>query len=409
MQEQIWWRMYGPFDAGEDDLPHMGQLIRHFCKAQGFSTRELAERLTQLGWKVGERRMEQLLSDDNTSDPQQISRRKLLARALSIPPILLGLAQIPGAQAAVDTLVSVAKHAFNLDADALVRYDAILATYWDCFYNGSIRNSAQGIKQWRRHIEELSKDADPTSRPHTLTLLCRFDQLAAVVARDEGDLVSAMHYHNQSLRVAKQLDNPELLAAGLFRRARTSLHQGRTEKALQDMALAVRLARGARDNLRGYVYQMAGVTITLLPPTNETREQFRRFMHEAARILRKGAVEDDGSGVQFNASGYYQDRARGCLRLNDTDGALSAITFAEKAQSSLVARWQVELLTLRAHAYSLSGELEWACEQLEEAIVLVRASNSATKKRKIRQTFELIAARYPQQPEVRQLAAFMQG
>jgi len=57
-----WWSLYGPFDPGEDDLPHMGQVISHYAKLNGVKTNDLACRLTQHGLKMGERRMEQLLS-----------------------------------------------------------------------------------------------------------------------------------------------------------------------------------------------------------------------------------------------------------------------------------------------------------------------------------------------------------
>jgi hypothetical protein len=75
MEDNHWWRMYGPFDAGEDDLPHAGQVISHYARLSGLTASDLARRLTQRGWKVGERRVEQLQAQANVSDSQQISRR----------------------------------------------------------------------------------------------------------------------------------------------------------------------------------------------------------------------------------------------------------------------------------------------------------------------------------------------
>jgi hypothetical protein len=69
----------------------MGQVISHCAKLNGVRTNDLAYRLTQHGWKMGERRMEQLLSKHNIAEPQQLSRRRLLVKLLGIPPILMGL------------------------------------------------------------------------------------------------------------------------------------------------------------------------------------------------------------------------------------------------------------------------------------------------------------------------------
>jgi tetratricopeptide (TPR) repeat protein len=409
MSTDEWWRIYGPFKPGEDGLPHLGQVIRHYSKLQGYKTRELADRLSQLGWKVGERRMEQLQSDDNISHPQEISRRKLLARTLAIPPILLGLSHMSEVIHAAEVALPTAVKQVHIDTDSLLRYESLLATYWDSFYTGSVRRNADGIRLWQQHLEKLARDVDQSHRTHALTLLCRFDQLLAVVTRDNADYLSAMHYHNQSVRLAKELGNAELIAASLFRRAKTRLHEARMDKAMADMTEAVSYARHARDNLRGYVFQMAGELVTRLPATPETAMQFNRFMDGAGRILRKGPTEDDGSGAQFNQAGYFQDRARGCLRLHKTEDALEAIALAEKAQPPQMIRWQVELLALRAEAYLLSGEPEWACHLIEDALPLANTTQSVAKKQKLVEVYDVAAARYPNEPRVRQLRSLVKA
>src|SRR4051794_820614 len=124
-QSEYWWQIYGPFDAGDDGLPHVGHVIRHYSKLQGYRTRDLSERLSQLGWKVGERRMEQLQSDDNTSHPQEISRRMLLARTLAIPPILFGLSHFPDLALVVEAGIPNTAKGARVDTDTLLRYESI--------------------------------------------------------------------------------------------------------------------------------------------------------------------------------------------------------------------------------------------------------------------------------------------
>lgn len=230
-----------------------------------------------------------------------------------------------------------------------------------------------------------------------------------MTARDETDLITARHYHNQSVLIAKELNNPELLAASLFRSARTHLRQQDVEMAMEDLTEAVQCARGARDNLRGYIYQMAGEVVTQLPRSRATAHQFHRYMDAAGQILRKGRVDDDSSGARLSAAGYHQDRARGYLRLGEVDAALDAIALADQHQPPHMTRWQVEQRTLHAQAYAQSGEPEWACQLLEEAQHLAAATQSEIQKQNIRKVFQLVETQYPKEARVRQLAPLIAG
>ncbi len=410
MNEGRWWHVYGPFDPGEDDLPHLGQVISYYRRLHGVKTRDLAEMVTRMGWEVGERRMEQLQSDANVSDPQHISRRKLLMRALAIPPILLGLSQMADSAEISEQIATPAIPKRPLiGEDELLRYDVILTSFWDSFYQSSVRRYADGIKRWRQHLEALAQAVEATYRPHVLTLLCRFDQLAAIEAREEADFANAMRYHTQAVKIAHELNNAELLTASFFRRARTLLHQGNAQKAWDDMTQAVKYGQRARGNLKGYVFQMTGEVTTRLPVTNDTTAQFNRYMDAAGRILRAGKIEDDGSGAYLTQDGYHQDRARGYLRLGQNDEALEEIRLAEKLQQPHMFRWQVELLTLRAKAYAQSGDPDWACHEVEEALRLIQTTRSPLQKKNIREVYSILATRYPDQLRVRQLTAMVKA
>jgi hypothetical protein len=255
----------------------------------------------------------------------------------------------------------------------------------------------------------MTAEVDLSQRPLLLALLCRFDQLLAVTKRDETDYILAMHFHNQSITIAKELNNVELLAAGLFRRARTCLRLQQVERAMDDMTQAVQHARSARPNLRGYVFQMAGEVVTRLPKSRETVQQFSRLMDASGHMLRTGPIEDDGSGAHLTAAGYHQDRARGFLRLGETAEALDAIALADQHQPPDMTRWQVELRTLRAQAYTQSGDAAWACQQLEEALQMLSSTQSAIQRQNIRDVYRTVATRYPTEVKVRQLAPLIAG
>jgi hypothetical protein len=145
-------------------------------------------------------------------------------------------------------------------------------------------------------------------------LLCRFEQLAGVAARDRGDIAHALHHLNDAVRLAEELNNPELLAASLFRRAKTYEAHRQLPAALADINAALPYAQRSRDQLRCYVYQLAGELVSPLPPSQENAKCYRFLMDEPRRILHRGAIEDDKSFTKLSLTGYQQDRARGFLR-----------------------------------------------------------------------------------------------
>src|SRR5579859_1477717 len=84
MNKYYWWYAYGHFDQGEHNLPHIGQVIRHYRKLRQWSKEEFAE---VLGNTV--RYVAMLENEKNTHMPDLLSRRLALARILDIPLALL--------------------------------------------------------------------------------------------------------------------------------------------------------------------------------------------------------------------------------------------------------------------------------------------------------------------------------
>lgn len=388
-----WWETFGKFDAGEDELPQMGQVISHYMKLAGMKTSALVEKLEKAGWDIGERRMEQLLSKRNISEPQSISRRRLLCQILSIPPALMGLS-------ALSELTSNKEIKQSGKVD-FAQIESVLASYWDNFYGSSIQNHASGIMLWRNHVAKIAESG--SGRIQAQTLLCKFDQLVGITARDRNDFPSALYYHDESVEIAHELHNAELLTMSLFRRAKIHIQRKRIDLAYEDIKQALPYARRCRDNLKGYIFQMTAQIITLLPITPDSEIQFKRFMDEPAKILHKGNVEDDGSYVKLNQAGYQQDRARGLIRLNDIDGAMEALMVAEKLHSPNMVRWEGELAILRAQIYAQSGDVEWACHQIEEAWSLANATQSEVQRKQIKACYNDLANNNPHVHAVRQL------
>src|ERR1700760_4964138 len=128
MPYTYWWNMYGAFDEGEDELPHLGQVIMHYMKLAGLKPPTLREKLNNAGWEVGQRRVEEFLSKRNRDRPQDFSRRKLLCKILAIPPALMGIGVI--SQLNVSSQLTSPR----LDKDSILQAEISLASFWDNFY-----------------------------------------------------------------------------------------------------------------------------------------------------------------------------------------------------------------------------------------------------------------------------------
>ena len=67
--QNIWWYIYGPFDPGENNLPHLGQVIRYYRELRQWKAKDLADALGQ-----SPRHVYEIESSPNM--PELISRRQ---------------------------------------------------------------------------------------------------------------------------------------------------------------------------------------------------------------------------------------------------------------------------------------------------------------------------------------------
>src|SRR5689334_13777362 len=80
-----WWSRYGDFSPGEDNYPHMGEVVAYYRVKRGFRRQE--DLAVALG--CSKRSVEEWEREVTLSSPNE--RRKVLSRLLRIPPCLLAL------------------------------------------------------------------------------------------------------------------------------------------------------------------------------------------------------------------------------------------------------------------------------------------------------------------------------
>ena len=342
----FWWEAYGPFDADEDGYPNAGQVIKHYRMLKGWSPAQLGESLEKSA------RWVQAMEHDNTV-PEAISRRRALAAILGIPPLLLGLAPI---DLSTTTTPAVSATAGKIDAAQIAQYQTLLRLYWDLDYASTAQESLEDVQRWIRHLRTLAPEAGG-HRTQIVELLCRYHQLACWIARDQRDYRIALQHANQAVKLAQSLQSPELLAATLFRRGRTRLEQGDYAGAQTDLDAAVPYAHRSRPQLRALVLLAAGHTraYTAQSPL-EISEAFSSI-DQAAKIVRRGGLEDDESFVKLSTGRYHLDRADALIVVGQSQSGLDELESATRGIGTEQTRRHAYADVLRAKAYAHSGDI----------------------------------------------------
>ena len=387
-KQYYWWYVYGYFTPGEGNFPHIGQVIRYYRKMSGLEKGALA---IILG--CTKRYVEMLESDQNSVMPQLISRRILLAKALHIPPILLGLSSLALYEEGNATpLLSELLEADSItDARRMAFYEGTLALSWEFYYTSSIERAAKNIDFCFEMLNEEAKDATGVQRDQFDAVRCRFFRLAALIARERMEVDKAFDYINEAVSIALHLKNAELIAASLVGRIRIRYQKQQYEQALQDAETACFYADNDLlcDPLKGKCYQIAGEAQAYLAGESKTlQDKSIAYFDQAGRIARKGNLEPDGSFVKTDLTSIYIERAKALRMFRRFKEAHNAFAIARKNLSPELTRWQVNLLIEEAKTYFAEGDVTSCCSCLIDALPIVRAIQLHNREQPIRSLLE---------------------
>ncbi len=392
-----WWYAYGPFDEGEGNLPHLGQVIRYYRELRKWKTKDLAEALDQSIRHIYE-------IESSANMPELISRRQALSRLLRIPPILLGLSIVLPEDESIESFSEVVGTVRAIDPHTMDMYENVLKLSWELYYTSSAQMAASNIDHWLQVLTQMVKETRGIKRDQLIAMLCRFYQLSGVAARDRMDITRALRDGKKAVDLALQLENPELVSSSLFRRARTYLKQERFGQAVQDLEGALPYADKSRDPLRGYVYQTTAEVYSLV--ANEDKQIQKKsliMLDQVGRIVRKGNLENDGSFVKLNTSGLYMDRARAMIKFGKAEDAFDALQIARTNLGPELTRWQARLLIAEAQCYLIEGEYDSSSQLALDALKIVRATQSRSNEAQIKSLYQQLKQYQQNDPLVSRL------
>jgi hypothetical protein len=229
---------YGPFDilqqAGEwTGWPVFGQVQRYFRKrvepklsAKAFGER-YGEAVNADGSAIGERWILEMELENKV--PVDINKRKTIARLLQIPPMLFGLAILedmtlePHPQ--VQQIATGQTKLVRVRVDT-TRYQNNVRTIWQLHDTGNAHSALSQLENDIRDLASFEQQTKGDLRYHVQEILFGYQLLATHIVRDQRKFSLSYHYANEAVRVAKIMNDNDLVATALFTRGWTRLEWG---------------------------------------------------------------------------------------------------------------------------------------------------------------------------------------
>jgi tetratricopeptide (TPR) repeat protein/DNA-binding XRE family transcriptional regulator len=385
VSESYWWYAYGHFQAGNDNLPHFGEVFAHYRNVLCWTRQQAAQAL-----KCTKRSIEMLESDKNIDKPRSNPRRAVLAQILKIPPVLLGVAIVAEEGDSTPSRAASSNDSAMLvfDSQTLTFYEDMLASCWELYYTSSVYRATKNIDLWLNFLAHEVKKAHGVKRDQLLSFLCRFYQLSSLAARDRNDLDRALSDEKQAISIAFELGNAELIASSFLRRTRIYLQKSDFQHALQDAEAALPYANHSRDPLKGKVYQIAAETYGRIAGSNqELQKKSLKLFDQVGRIVRKGNLEPDDSFVKLDITSLYVERSEALRQFKQFDDAQSALTIARDHLSPELTRWQINILLEEAETYLAQGEYDDSATLALDTLKLVDVLQLQGKKERIRRLY----------------------
>lgn len=218
---------YGPFDVQDDGWPNAGQVMRSFREQAGMTAKTFGvlygKEIKKDRKLICERWILEMELENKV--PVDITRRRVIARLLHIPPALLGLASLEEVTTEeVDASREGQASKRELHDIALYERNMRIALQIHLTSNAKMLLSDIGLD--RAKLELLAGTGKGSTLARIQELLVANDLLAAKIVRDQRSYAAAYTYANRAVLTAKRTGDEELIATALYTRGSISLQWG---------------------------------------------------------------------------------------------------------------------------------------------------------------------------------------
>ena len=394
-----------------------GDELRRLLAERGMSQRELARRshydsgyinklvrgVKQATPAVAER-LDEVLDAGGTL-MALVNRRQVLAGAATIASAaLLGALDADGRE----RLAWAQRHPSRVDQAAIDSLAGVLAAQRRAEDALGSAAMVKPVTAQLAAVDGLLSETRGPLRPAMADVAMQFAQFAAWLHMNSRDFPAARALWRQTLELAAETDDPTMTATSLIRRAEMAWMSGEPG-AMTGLAQAAQRDQRAAASERAH---SAGIEARAYAMTGDVAAAERK-LGEAADL----AVEfaDQPSGEQRAWSYWYKSQWFDCER-GVTLGYLAHIDrYRVQALDSLTAgyaglgdaassEWAVDYVLHRAAVHVRGGDVEAACADAVQVVPVARQTDSASLFGMLAQLHTGMAARWPDDPRVADLA-----
>src|SRR5216683_3242411 len=175
--------------------------------------------------------------ENHNQVPQNLSRRRVIADLLKIPPVLLGVG-VMGSY--LEPLETYSNQHESVDFYNIQDAKEYLDAAWEVNFYTSCSYLLPGVRKWEARIKEQVAYGG-REQEENLHLLQQYKHFLLVVGRERHDY--AMTDPAGLIDLARQINNPDALGISLFRRGKMYFEQRNYDAALVDVLEALSQAR----------------------------------------------------------------------------------------------------------------------------------------------------------------------
>lgn len=357
------------FPLDDEGFPLPGSVIKYYRdkmkyrdpidgKEKSWTQADLAKRLA-----ISEV-MVRLMETQNAS-LDSITRRRLLADLLKIPPVLLGIGTL-------DELMEFLKHheegtaslsaisastitkGSYIEKETISLYRDAVALYSEIHLTGTAQDSLFEIERWIGRITGNISRANAYQKHQLQDVLWDFYDLSAKIYSDDlGKWKPALDYLNAEMEVATLIDSNELRTASLYRSGQMKFAQRQYFSAKVDLDGAVLYAQQAQQmdpQLKSAVFAAAGLAHALVNKDEAGKTEIQRLLDTAEAVVTAGNVQGNGRFVRFNLGKYLLEKADTLIAMNRPSTALRVLDDASESIDPVQRRRHAYIDILRAEA-----------------------------------------------------------
>ena len=338
------------------DVAHQGQVIAQYRKARKWSQEDLAEALC-IDVRTVQRMEKQPMI-------KSINRRELLVGLLGIPLAFMGL----------ESQKLTEKTNFIFNNDRMSFYEGEMAARWELFHTGGTIRAARGLDMWTAEIASFAQSFQNTGwHERTLALLTMSYQLQNCVSRDLMDFTQAHRAAKNAYHIAKELNDPELIASALTHEGIALLQQERPIEAIKYLSGALKAIHYVGlPSLKGYISQALSEAYAKA----QLSQECWRSIGLAERDLEQPDQFQPRGKIHFFASSITAQKGINAVLLHDHHRALALIDKSLASYNPTFVRGRARLLSQKAESFYGRGHIEESVNTAEEALTLARSVGS---------------------------------